>query len=1095
MKRLNVTVTCAVLLTLASCEGPPRDTQSDEAGGPEATETPAVDHAERFRRAPGIDYIMYPDEPMRPAHRRTLPTPSAKADQYDDIRAAAPQRYAITAPPSGDVRPMVEWEPMRAVVMAVPDYLTASQYENARGTILQIAKHASTVAEVWFIVPGNSTANTLKNLLQQVGVPESTITSKIRFIVEPLDSVWFIDSGPLPIIDQATDTFSFADFRYYHDRPLDDGLPTFLGRALPELGQEAPTNTYRMPVTTEGGTFQATTDGVCFTGSRQLYYMSCDQGGCDSSLNSADLATLQDHPLTQQLEAEWGDYLGCQDVVITYSITDDGTGHIDMYMKVVDDDTIIIGHYPEPYANSAQQTNAARMDANTAFLESYVKPGGGGFTVERVVMPGHRTTINSRGKPVDVPFTYINSTFVNGLNLWPAYSLPENDDDYQEWEDSRAQAQAEWEAAMPDYDHVWIDSEELSFWSGAIHCVTRTVPAKAPDTWIDDGTCVDGTCQAPTGGYDGACQPGGASQEVCWGPAWECGCNDCTSSCPTGGTSECGDVTYTGCCDGSTAIWCDNGSLQSQECTSSCGWDAEKNYYYCGESGEDPSGEYPRSCDGGCTPDCSGKTCGDDGCGGSCGTCAEGETCSDGQCHPPCGDVTFTGCCDGSTVVWCEDGLLYDQDCESSCGWDGDKGFYECGDTGADPSGENPLECEPAACEPACDGKVCGPDGCGGSCGSCAGDEVCTETGQCEPAPCEPACDGKTCGDDGCGASCGTCADGEVCEAGQCEPEACEPACDGKTCGDDGCGASCGTCADGEVCEAGQCEPEACEPACDGKTCGDDGCGEPCGACADGEICEDFACVPEGCVPDCVGKQCGPDGCGGLCAPCHSGFECTAEGICEPIPCDPDCSGKACGDDGCGGSCGACADGEACDAGQCEAVEGCGDVSFEGYCDGSTVIWCEDDQVKSFDCTEDDKVCGVGETGRTCVEPCVPDCSGKQCGDDGCGGSCGACPPDSTCDEARQCVEATDPSPDAEGGTPDAGDDVSEPDAAGSDDTAGGQDVSGSGPDTGPEQPPVSGGGDGGSSGCAGGGGPTGALPWALLLLPALVATRRRRAG
>lgn len=29
--------------------------------------------------------------------------------------------------------------------------------------------------------------------------------------------------------------------------------------------------------------------------------------------------------------------------------------------------------------------------------------------------------------------------------------------------------------------------------------------------------------------------------------------------------------------------------------------------------------------------------------------------------------------------------------------------------------------------------------------------------------------------------------------------------------------------------------------------------------------------------------------------------------------------------------------------------------------------------------------------------PCLPDCSGKECGDDGCGGSCGGCPPGEIC--------------------------------------------------------------------------------------------------
>lgn len=40
-----------------------------------------------------------------------------------------------------------------------------------------------------------------------------------------------------------------------------------------------------------------------------------------------------------------------------------------------------------------------------------------------------------------------------------------------------------------------------------------------------------------------------------------------------------------------------------------------------------------------CTPQCTGKTCGDDGCGGSCGDCGAGITCSDeGVCEAPHGD-------------------------------------------------------------------------------------------------------------------------------------------------------------------------------------------------------------------------------------------------------------------------------------------------------------------------------------------------------------------------------------------------------------------------------------------------------------------------
>ncbi len=68
-----------------------------------------------------------------------------------------------------------------------------------------------------------------------------------------------------------------------------------------------------------------------------------------------------------------------------------------------------------------------------------------------------------------------------------------------------------------------------------------------------------------------------------------------------------------------------------------------------------------------------------------------------------------------------------------------------------------------------CVGRECGPDGCGGTCGTCVGSDVCNiGTGLCEV--CVPACDGLVCGDDGCGGTCGTCAAGESCQAGVCVP-------------------------------------------------------------------------------------------------------------------------------------------------------------------------------------------------------------------------------------------------------------------------------------------------------------------------------------
>ena len=72
--------------------------------------------------------------------------------------------------------------------------------------------------------------------------------------------------------------------------------------------------------------------------------------------------------------------------------------------------------------------------------------------------------------------------------------------------------------------------------------------------------------------------------------------------------------------------------------------------------------------------------------------------------------------------------------------------------------GENRSLAKPGLCTPDCNGKACGDDGCGGSCGSCAGAELCNGLGTCyDPNQCTPDCAGKECGDDGCGGGCGSC--------------------------------------------------------------------------------------------------------------------------------------------------------------------------------------------------------------------------------------------------------------------------------------------------------------------------------------------------
>jgi hypothetical protein len=187
------------------------------------------------------------------------------------------------------------------------------------------------------------------------------------------------------------------------------------------------------------------------------------------------------------------------------------------------------------------------------------------------------------------------------------------------------------------------------------------------------------------------------------------------------------------------------------------------------------------------------------------------------------------------------------------------------------------LACDPydgscrfGTCTSSCAGRVCGTDGCGGSCGSCPTNQSCAMSGQCVPT-CAPDCAGKACGSDGCGGSCGSCGTNQLCDVtNQCVP-GCLPSCTARVCGSDGCGGSCGTCTSGTCNDVtGQCVV-SCTPACTGRACGSDGCGGSCGTCTTG-TCDGATgqCVIS-CTPACTGRACGPDGCGGSCGTCTSG--------------------------------------------------------------------------------------------------------------------------------------------------------------------------------------------------------------------------------
>ncbi len=206
--------------------------------------------------------------------------------------------------------------------------------------------------------------------------------------------------------------------------------------------------------------------------------------------------------------------------------------------------------------------------------------------------------------------------------------------------------------------------------------------------------------------------------------------------------------------------------------------------------------------------------------------------------------------------------------------------------------------------------------------------------------------------------------------------------------------------------DTGGCKPSCATAGGAPKICGKDGCGAVCGFCLAGEFCspDQTKCGPF-CKPDCAGKKCGDDGCGGKCGTCVSGFSCGKDHLCHADDCKADCGKRVCGEDGCGGSCGDCANGDLCDpSGQCKPGP-CKGIPAGGQCDGAILIQCTGSGSSAtkalVDCGAKGLVCGweAKSSAFACiVKPaCTPSCktsdgTKKECGSDGCEGSCGKCP-------------------------------------------------------------------------------------------------------
>ncbi len=203
--------------------------------------------------------------------------------------------------------------------------------------------------------------------------------------------------------------------------------------------------------------------------------------------------------------------------------------------------------------------------------------------------------------------------------------------------------------------------------------------------------------------------------------------------------------------------------------------------------------------------------------------------------------------------------------------------------------------------------------------------------------------------------------------------------------------------------------------ACGGTkciVCGDGTCSKPtenCFNCSQDCGCKTgYKCSNNQCVQNCTcdNRQCGPDSCGqGSCGRCpDSRYVCSSSGQCSlrcgngTIENGEDCS--SCPQDA------SCSNGKQCVNGKCITCSCTGKQCGDDGCGKNCGAWQTGYSCDSAGkCVPPTNPCSNCTSNQVCYNNacCTKQCSGKQCGNDGCGGDCGTCPGGYGC-SSGQCV-------------------------------------------------------------------------------------------
>ncbi|HPJ46220.1 MAG TPA: agmatine deiminase family protein [Tenuifilaceae bacterium] len=329
-----------------------------------------------------------------------------------------------TSPPDEAPRSVAEWEEMQGVIVTWAAYSS---------NLREIIRNAKEYVKVYVVC---SSQTNVESYLTSGGVT----LDNIEFIVAPFNSVWVRDYGPHCVYLNGTNELAIVDWVYNRPRPQDDEIPSVVATHLNLPLYQITSSPNRLVAT--GGNFMS--DGA--------------STGFSSKLILEENDGLNENDINQIIYK----YMGIDPYIKMNTLPYDGIHHIDMHMKLLDEETLLVGQYPQGISDGPQ------IESNLSYvLSNYKTIYGTDFRVVRIPMPsdeyGHYP---SQGSDY---LTYTNSVILNGLVLVPIYGRPQD-----------SEALEIYRNAMPGYNVVGLDMRNVIPASGAIHCITKEIAAADP---------------------------------------------------------------------------------------------------------------------------------------------------------------------------------------------------------------------------------------------------------------------------------------------------------------------------------------------------------------------------------------------------------------------------------------------------------------------------------------------------------------------------------------------------------------------------------------------------------------------------------------